>query len=77
MKPKEYKFFKNKGRWICKDTKEIKNEGRELINEAKAPQPVSGKILNSHSSPVPVIAGAAFALSNSDERMSNNSGAPV
>eukprot|EP00800_Vazella_pourtalesii_P023234 TRINITY_DN930_c0_g4_i1.p1 TRINITY_DN930_c0_g4~~TRINITY_DN930_c0_g4_i1.p1 ORF type:complete len:282 (-),score=46.67 TRINITY_DN930_c0_g4_i1:132-977(-) len=65
VKPKEYKFFKNKGRWICKDTKEIKNEGRELINEAKAPQPVSGKILNSHSSPVPVI--AAPASEQSDE----------
>ena len=55
VKPKEYKFFKNKGRWICKDTKEIKNEGREHINEIKAHQPVSGKILNSHPSPVPIL----------------------
>ena len=54
-KPKEYKFFKNKGRWICKDTKEIKNEGREHINDVKATQPVSGKILNSHPSPVPIV----------------------
>ena len=47
LKPKEYKIFKNKGRWICKDTKEIKNEGREIVNDHRTPQSINGKHLNS------------------------------
>ena len=41
LKPKEIKIFKNKGRWICKDTKEIKNESREI-----ATQSINGKHSN-------------------------------
>ncbi|KAI6660021.1 hypothetical protein LOD99_14362 [Oopsacas minuta] len=55
VKPKEYKFFNNKGRWICKDTKEIKNEGREHGNDVKTSQPVCGKSVNSHPSPVVMV----------------------
>ena len=48
LKPKEYKIFKNKGRWICKDTKEIKNEGREIANDPRLTQSINGKHLNGH-----------------------------
>ena len=51
QKPKEYKFVKNKGRWVCKDTKEMKNEGREL-NEIIVIPTSNGKISNLASNPI-------------------------